>query len=159
MATPDTSPNSHPPVRARALNILSRKPLTVTRASWIIGYVTVSATVVGGVLIYFTDHRQFPNIGDGLWWGIQTVTTVGYGDHVPTSVAGRSVAALVMIIGIGFLTVVTAAITSAFVESARRRMGGTSTDALAAKLDQISARLDAIEGRLGNAGGDPDAAQ
>ncbi len=72
---------------------------------------------------------------------------------VPTSTAGRLLAALVMVVGIGFLTVITAAITSAFVESARRRLQGTQTDPLSAKLDQIATRLDAIEGALKNTGG------
>ena len=72
---------------------------------------------------------------------------------MPTSTAGRLVAALVMVVGIGFLTVITAAITSAFVESARRRLEGTRTDTLSAKLDQIGARLDAIEAGLKNIGG------
>jgi voltage-gated potassium channel len=112
------------------------------------------------VLIHFTDHKNFPNIGDGLWWAIQTVTTVGYGDLVPTSASGRLVAALVMLVGIGLLTVITAAITSTFIESARRRIEGTTTDALSAKLDQIGARLDAIEARLKSIGGqDRDDAQ
>ena len=48
-----------------------------------------------------TDAREFPNIGDGLWWAVQTVTTVGYGDRVPTSPGGRLIAALVMLVGIG----------------------------------------------------------
>ena len=51
------------------------------------------------------------------------------------------------------LTVITAAITSAFIESARRRLAGTETDGVAAKLDQIAARLDAIEAGLKNIGG------
>ena len=54
----------------------------------------------------------------GLWWAVQTVTTVGYGDHTPVTVSGRLVAAFVMLVGIGFLTVVTAAITSTFVSRA-----------------------------------------
>jgi voltage-gated potassium channel len=66
---------------------------------------------------------------------------------------GRLVAALVMIVGIGFLTVVTAAITSAFIESARRRLQGTETATLSAKLDQIGARLEAIEAGLKDLGG------
>ena len=73
------------------------------------------------------DREGFPSIGSGLWWSIQTVTTVGYGDNVPETTAGRLVAALVMLLGIGFVTVITASITGSFVvaaesaEYARRR--------------------------------------
>ena len=104
------------------------------------------------MLIHFTDEQNFPNIGDGLWWAVQTVTTVGYGDLVPTSTTGRLIAALVMIGGIGFLTVVTAAITSTFIENARRRIEGTESDVVSAKLDQICARLDVIETALKDIG-------
>jgi voltage-gated potassium channel Kch len=141
-----------PPAHPRAVNVLSRKPLTAWRAARIIATVTVSVTVIGGLLITLTDHKNFPNIGSGLWWSIQTVTTVGYGDAVPTSATGRLVAALVMIVGIGFLTVITAAITSTFIEAARRRIEGHATDALSSKLDQIGARLDVIEAELKHIG-------
>jgi voltage-gated potassium channel len=115
--------------------------------------VTLSVTVIGGVLMHFTDDKTFPNIGDGMWWAIQTVTTVGYGDLVPVSAAGRLVAALVMLVGIGFLTVITATITSVFVESARRRLEGATTDRLSGQLDQIGKRLEAIEAGLNKVGG------
>jgi len=85
-----------------------------------------------------------------MWWAIQTVTTVGYGDLVPTSPGGRLVAAVVMLVGIGFLTVITAAITSTFIETARRRIEGSGSDVIADKLDQISARLELIEAGLEN---------
>jgi hypothetical protein len=67
---------------------------------------------------------------------------------VPTSVPGRLVAALVMLLGIGFLTVVTAAITSTFIETARRRIEGTTSNAISTKLDHIVTRLDVIEAGL-----------
>lgn len=137
-----------PPAHPRAVNALLGKRLTALRAARIIASVTVSVTIVAGVLIHFTDQKNFPNIGDSLWWAIQTVTTVGYGDLVPTSQVGRLVAALVMVVGIGFLTVMTAAITSTFIETARRRLEGATTDALTAKLDQIGARLEEIEAGL-----------
>jgi len=105
-------------------------------------------TIVAAVVIHFTDPKNFPNVGDSLPWAIQTVTTVGYGDLVPTSPSGRVVAALVMLVGIGFSTVITTAITSTFIESARRRMEADGSDVIADKLDQISARLELIEAGL-----------
>jgi voltage-gated potassium channel len=65
-------------------------------------------------------HRRegVPNIGDGQSWAIQTVTTVGYGDLVPTSPGGRLIAALLMLVGIALLTIIAAAITSTFIETA-----------------------------------------
>jgi voltage-gated potassium channel len=152
MTTPQPSRTAPPPVHPRAASVLTRKPLTVRRAARIIASVTVSVTIVAAVLIHFTDRQTFPNIGDSLWWAIQTVTTVGYGDLVPTSAAGRLVAALVMLIGIGFLTVITAAITSTFIETARKRMDGDTSDAISTKLDQISARPEMIEVGLNIAG-------
>jgi voltage-gated potassium channel len=87
-----------------------------------------------------------------LWWAIQTVTTVGYGDVVPTSAAGRLVATLVMLFGIGFLTVITASITSAFMEQARRHIRGSTYDTVSTQLEPISARLDGIEAALRDSG-------
>ena len=58
-----------------------------------------------------------------------------------------------MLTGIAFLTVITATITSTFVEAARQRAEGATRDTLSVKLDQISTRLDAIEAGLKNMGG------
>ncbi len=54
--------------------------------------------------------------GDALWWSIETVTTVGYGDMFPVTVAGRVVAAMLMLTGIGVLGVVTASVASWLVQ-------------------------------------------
>ena len=153
MTAPETTTASPTPAHHPLAKFAARKPLTVRRAAGVIASVTLSITIISGVLIHFTDEKTFPNIGDGLWWAIQTVTTVGYGDLVPTSTVGRLVAALVMLAGIGFLTVVTAVITSTFIESARRRLHGTETDALSEKLDQIGERLKVIEAGLKDLGG------
>jgi voltage-gated potassium channel len=152
MTTPDGTTADPPPAKPRLLNLVQKKPLTARRAARIIASVTVSITIISGVLMHFTDEQTFPTIGAGLWWAIQTVTTVGYGDLVPTNTVGRLVAALVMVVGIGFLTVVTAAISSSFIESTRRRLHGNETDPLSAKLDQIGARLEVIEAGLKDLG-------
>jgi voltage-gated potassium channel len=148
MATAQGSPPTRPEPHPRLWKALERKPLTVGRAAQIIAFTTLAVTLGGGVLIRFTDHRNFHDIGDGLWWSIQTVTTVGYGDLVPTNTLGRLIAALVMLAGIGFLTVVTATITSTFVEAARQRAEGAGREPLSVQLDQISTRLDAIDAAL-----------
>jgi hypothetical protein len=136
------------PLHVHALTAVVRKPLTAGRAARLIAFATVSVTIVGGILIHWADERNFPTIGRGLWWAVQTVTTVGYGDAVPTTTTGQLVAAIVMVVGIAFIAVTTAAITSMFIEAARRRFRGSETDALAQRLDQISANLAAIEARL-----------
>jgi voltage-gated potassium channel len=86
----------------------------------------------------------------GLWWAVQTVTTVGYGDHVPTTAAGQLIAAFVMLAGIGFLTVITAAITSTFVSRSRIEQtvaeGGDAPTA--EQLREMNERLGRIEAAL-----------
>ncbi|ROR92472.1 potassium channel family protein [Nocardioides aurantiacus] len=54
--------------------------------------------------------------GDALWWSVETITTVGYGDMYPVTVTGRVVAGLLMLAGIGVLGTVTAGIASWLVE-------------------------------------------
>lgn len=64
-------------------------------------------------------HAEGANIkspGDALWWGIVTISTVGYGDKYPVSDAGRLVASLVILGGAGLFSVITAYITSKFIQ-------------------------------------------
>lgn len=117
-------------------------------AAIVIAAATIAITVATGIAMTIVDRENYPTIGSGLWWAVQTSTTVGYGDNVPTNVAGRLVAAFVMLVGIGFLTVITAAITSTFVS--RSRLEPAPTDAetsIAEQLRQINARLERIEAR------------
>lgn len=82
-------------------------------------FLTIGIVVLGAGGLYFFEYpanRGIQNIGDAAWWSIVTVTTVGYGDIYPTTPGGRIVAAAVMIVGIGFLGMFTAAIASIFIE-------------------------------------------
>jgi voltage-gated potassium channel len=117
-------------------------------AAVVIASVTTVLTVVTGLLMTVIDHDNFPSLGGGLWWAIQTVTTVGYGDHVPESAGGQILAALVMLLGIGFLTVITAAITSTFVARSGRQPQAGSGDPSAEQLTRIDERLERIEAAL-----------
>jgi voltage-gated potassium channel len=118
---------------------------TPRRASVIIAAVTTAITIGAGLLMTVVDRHDFPTIGGGLWWAVQTVTTVGYGDKVPVTTAGRILAAIVMLQGIGLVTVITAAITSSFVGRQRARSDSGPT---AEELASIDARLGRIEAAL-----------
>jgi len=133
----------------RFLIFVLRKPLTPGRAGRAIAFATMLVTLASGVLIRILDSSDFGSIGQGMWWAVQTVTTVGYGDKVPTHVGGRIVAAVLMLIGIGFLTVVTASITAALIETVRRRLGDPIEERLEAKVDELNARMQRLEAALG----------
>lgn len=118
-------------------------------AAIVIGAVATTITVIAGLLMTVIDREEFPSIGSGLWWAVQTVTTVGYGDHVPKDVPGRIVAAIVMLLGIGFITVITASITSGFVARwQQERLRDGSRAPSAEQLRSIDERLERIEAAL-----------
>ena len=104
-------------------------------------------TIGAGALMRVLNPKDFGNVWIGFWWAVQTVTTVGYGDIVPHNTSGRVVAALVMLAGIGFLTVVTASVTAALVEGYRRRTGDPMIEGIDARLT-TSASLERIESTL-----------
>jgi len=142
------------PVERRMSKFLSRPPSIRTAASVI---VTATALVVvgGGALIRVLDHSEYSNIWVGMWWALQTVTTVGYGDVTPKHVSGRIVGAVVMLEGIAFLAIITAAITSSFVaraESERAMAEGAEDIALEerldARFDEMGQRFDRLEAML-----------
>ncbi len=108
--------------------------------------------VVAGSAISVVDAGEFKSVWLGVWWAIVTVTTVGYGDYVPHTVAGRIVAVGLMLLGIGFVALLTATIASSFVAADAGR-GDASSDSVQAEileaLRRLEARLDRLESALG----------
>jgi voltage-gated potassium channel len=105
--------------------------------------------IVAGSAISVADAEEFPNVGLGIWWAITTVTTVGYGDVVPHTLGGRVIAGALMLVGIGFLSILTATIASSFVshdvaEEERAVTEAGLVDVLAA-LRRIEERLEQLE--------------
>jgi voltage-gated potassium channel Kch len=133
------------PITAR---LVLRESLTARRAAAIIAGFTVLITVAGGILERVLDHREYPTIGKGLWFALQTVTTVGYGDVTPKQPSGRFIAAVVMLAGIGFLAVITASVTASMIESSRRRYTAQSDADATRHLAEVSERLARIEAAL-----------
>jgi voltage-gated potassium channel Kch len=141
------------------MNKFLREPPSVRTAAGVIVTATATVVVLSGIAMRLVDHTQYKNIWVGMWWAIQTVTTVGYGDVTPSKPAGRILAAFVMLEGIAFLAVTTAVITSSFV--ARAEQERTLADApaqehdrehLERRFDELAARLDRIETALNNPG-------
>jgi len=134
----------------RAMKNFQQGPVSVRRALRLIVAATVITTIAGGVAVWIFDHKNFPNIGTALWWSLQTVTTVGYGDVVPSSGAGRIVGSIVLVYSVAFLTITTAIITTSFIERARaqRQPAAGHDDPVIARLDEIAERLDRLERRL-----------
>lgn len=129
-----------------------RGPVTVRSAASVIVTSTAVVVLLSGVLMRALDHKEYKNVFIGMWWAIQTVTTVGYGDVTPRSVAGRLVAAVVMLEGIALVAIVTAAITSTFVARATSLQEAASVaddrredELVQERFDDLSARLDRLE--------------
>jgi voltage-gated potassium channel len=119
-----------------------RNAAVLVAASWIL------AVIVFGVIERIADPHTFPSVWLAFWWAIQTVTTVGYGDVVPSQTSGKVLAAFLMLGGLSFLSIVTAVITSAFVARRQAELRDAGHDPVMEKLKEISSRLDAIEGEL-----------
>jgi voltage-gated potassium channel len=141
-----------------------REPPSTRVAASVIVAATTLVVVLSGVLIRLVDSKEYPNVFVGMWWAMQTVTTVGYGDVTPHARAGRLVATVVMLEGIAFLAIVTAAITSTFVSRAQReRLGAEGKihdddeqrlhdrfDQLESHFERLGKRLDRVESALRN---------
>jgi voltage-gated potassium channel len=105
------------------------------------GFAYVVAVTFGLVVAgAYAIHRVEPDIGsfgDALWWSFVTTTTVGYGDIAPKTAAGRGVAVVLMLFGIGFIGLFTGTVATFFVErGTQRRQQGPLQD-LKAHLDRI----------------------
>jgi len=98
----------------------------------------VGFSVGFALLIRILDPHDFPTIGLALWWAVMTVTTVGYGDIVPTTTAGRFVASGLMIVGFASLSLLTGFVASMLVH----RRAATETETAFMRIEQ---QLEEIE--------------
>ena len=94
---------------------LERKASRLLRTNGLlyILYVNVFIVFVGSSIFSVVEEKAF---SDSLWWAIVTVTTVGYGDIVPSSIFGKWLAIILMLVGIGTIGMLTSALTNFFVK-------------------------------------------
>jgi voltage-gated potassium channel len=116
-------------------------------------YVAVLAGITlfaGGAAFSAAEGRHI-SAWDGIWWAITTMTTVGYGDVSPHTNLGRAIAIVVMLVGIGFVALLTAALAERFVA---RDVGEieehreVSDHELLETLEAIRDRLDGMEAAI-----------
>jgi voltage-gated potassium channel len=134
---------------ARAFRLLSRY-YSLTGIRFIAGLVLFLVLGAGAA---FADVERNYNLDswDGVWWAMSTVTTVGYGDVSPHTAAGRAIAIALMIVGIGFVALLTAELAQRFMstkledEQDREASLARSNSEILKRLDDLSHRLAGIE--------------
>ena len=98
-------------IKKTVVSVLDRPAVKAT-------LVILALTVIGALVVEVFEsgkNEQFQTFWDSVWWVFVTITTVGYGDKVPLTTAGRIISVGMMFVGIAMLSVITATISSHFV--------------------------------------------
>jgi ion channel len=134
--------------------------LTLFRAINAIAVVAVVLTLGSAVLEWLIERETFPTLGDACWWAIVTVSTTGFGDVVPHTVAGKTVAAFTMIASLAWVPVVTAVVITLYVRKRdeERAAAGSALGTEWIRLDEIAERLERVERLLAATTGSPSGA-
>jgi voltage-gated potassium channel len=134
------------------LGRVARHLFSVEGVTWA-ALLAVLTTVFAGAA--YSSIEKGASSWDGLWWAVSTVTTVGYGDEFPKTTAGRALGMALMLIGIGFVAVLTGAVAGRFlsarIEESQEELSETFQEAELDELEElheIAERLNALERRI-----------
>lgn len=97
-----------------------------------------------GYIFYLTED-DVNTFGDGIWWALVTVTTVGYGDITPATTLGRFVASALMFLGLGLIATVTAIVSAKFVQNF---VDHHTNDDVLEKLEEISDEINELKKKI-----------
>ena len=95
--------------------------------------------------LFYVSEPDVRNIGDGIWWALVTITTVGYGDITPVTTLGRIVASSLMLLGLGLIATITAIVSAKFIQNF---VDHHTNDDVLEKLDEMQLELDDIKKKL-----------
>lgn len=133
------SPERTQPKRASGrIAGLTRRAVVSRRIFPFLVGATAVLGLVAGFVVTLVDRQDFPTFGTAVWWAIVTIGTVGYGDVVPHTAWGRVVGSVVILIGVTFISFLTAIVTSYFVAAEQ-------AEAEEREREQIDALAEAME--------------
>ena len=95
--------------------------------------------------LFYVSEPDVRNLGDGIWWALVTITTVGYGDITPVTTLGRVVASSLMLLGLGLIATITAIVSAKFIQNF---VDHHTNDDVLEKLDEMQLELDDIKKTL-----------
>ena len=95
--------------------------------------------------LFYVSEPEVRNLGDGIWWALVTITTVGYGDITPLTTVGRVVASSLMFLGLGMIATITAIVSAKFIQNF---VDHHTNDDVLEKLDEMQLELDEIKKKL-----------
>ena len=95
--------------------------------------------------LFYVSEPDVRNLGDGIWWALVTITTVGYGDITPVTTLGRVVASSLMLLGLGLIATITAIVSAKFIQNF---IDHHTNDDVLEKLDEMQLELDDIKKKL-----------
>ena len=95
--------------------------------------------------LFYVSEPDVRSLGDGVWWALVTITTVGYGDITPVTTLGRVVASSLMLLGLGLIATITAIVSAKFIQNF---VDHHTNDDVLEKLDEMQLELDDIKKKL-----------
>ena len=95
--------------------------------------------------LFYVSEPDVRDFGDGIWWALVTITTVGYGDITPVTTLGRVVASSLMLLGLGLIATITAIVSAKFIQNF---VDHHTNDDVLEKLDEMQLEVDDIKKKL-----------
>jgi voltage-gated potassium channel len=127
----------------RLLRVFSLRRLMSLEGIKYAALTAAGTVVVGGAVVANLETHEHLTTWDGIWWAATTVTTVGYGDIEITTDAGRIIAMAIMLVGIGFVALLTAFIADRFIQGQREAVA--KEDQILSELREIRAQLNELK--------------